>query len=93
MRSRTDLPVPEPPDDGEDLAAPDLEIDAVVDRLRAEARDEVAHADDGFVHRPIREKKTEKPASNTITRKIDLTTERVVWMPTLSADPETFSPS
>ena len=80
-------------DDRKDLAAPDFQIDAVMDRLRAEAGDEIAHADDGLVHRPICEKKIEKAASNRMTRKIDLTTERVVWMPTLSADPETFSPS
>ncbi len=84
---------PRAADDGDDLAAPHLEIDAVVDRLAAEARDQVAHADDGFAHRPIREKKMEKPASKTITRKIDFTTERVVWMPTLSAEPETLRPS
>ena len=35
----------------------------------------------------------EKLASKTITRKIDSTTDRVVWLPTLPALPSTRRPS
>src|SRR5213078_3783272 len=82
---------PRAADDAEHLAAPDIEVDAVVDGLLAEAVDEAAHADHEIVrrigHRQIcsRENRIENIASTTITRKIASTTDNVVRRPTLSA--------
>ena len=84
-----------PADHAEDLAAQHIEVEAVMHRLGSEPVDQTADLDDRLAsnlgHRQIFkiEKKTEKAASATITRKIDSTTERVVRRPTLSALRET----
>jgi hypothetical protein len=44
-------------------------------------------------HHPICENRTEKRASATRTIKMDSTTDRVVKVPTLSAEPETCMPN
>src|SRR6185437_15899658 len=65
----------------------------------AEADHEIAHTDrngfGGLLHRyiPIDAKKTANSPSSTITRKIDLTTEVVVCLPSDSALPLTRRPS
>jgi hypothetical protein len=46
-----------------------------------------------MAYTPTAEKKIENIASMTMTRKIDMTTARVVCRPTLSALPRTFSSS
>jgi hypothetical protein len=68
-------------DDAQHLAAPDIEIEAVVDRLRAEPRHQPAHPDDDIVgarrHRHIfsSENRIENAASATMTKKIPSTTD------------------
>src|SRR5439155_17605827 len=68
-------------DDAENLATEDVEIETVVDGLRAEPGDKAAHTDDRLAriirHAQISkaEKKIENPASVTITRKIASTTD------------------
>src|SRR5216684_4496634 len=76
-------------DDSDHLAAMDIEVEAVMHRLPAEAGHQPAHPDHDVVgacrHRQIlsSEKRIEKPASATITTKIDSTTDWVVRRPTL----------
>ena len=70
-------------DHAEDLAAPDVEVEPVMDDLLAEAVPEAADLDDRrFVVRrhsqPISVKKTAKKASSTMTRKMPWTTAVVV---------------
>ena len=92
--SSTDLPVPEPPTTPSTSAALDIQVQPVMDRLRAEPGDQSAHADHGqLLQTPTYENRIEKRASSTITRNIPTTTDRVVSRPTLSALPLTFSPS
>ena len=94
-RISTDLPVPEPPDHAENLAAP-TRIEAVMDDLVAEAVLEALHLDDdvplGHQAHPMLVKKTAKKASSTITRKMPWTTAVVVLSPTSSALPSTCMP-
>ncbi len=86
-------------DDAQHLAAPDIEIEAVMHRLRAEPRHQPAHPDHDIVlvfrHRQIFriENRIENAASATMTTKIDSTTDCVVRRPTLSALPVTLKPS
>src|SRR4029077_1211787 len=87
------------------FAAIDVEIQMVVDDLGTEAGDQAADPDDHIFlvlvrlcgraahHTPRTENMTEKAASNTITRKTDSTTERVVRSPTLAALRSTWKPS
>src|SRR4051812_27584699 len=67
--------------------------------VAAESDYEIAHTNGkwfgGFLHRyiPIDAKNTANSPSSTITRKIDLTTEVVVCLPSDSALPFTLKPS
>src|SRR5664279_190531 len=83
--------------DPQNLAGTDIERQAVEHALVTEADGEIMDIDDGCgghgSHQPIEAKKMAKTPSSTITRKIDLTTDAVVWMPSDSALPWTFSPS
>src|SRR5581483_9920337 len=91
-------------DDAHHLAAPDIEIQMIVHDVIAEGVHQAAHLDH-HVAPPARlpvaahaqipriENRIEKPASNTMTRKMDSTTERVVSLPTLAALRSTFNPS
>ena len=80
-------------DHAEHLAAPDVEIEPVMDDLVAEAVLQAADADDrlvvvgGHQFKPIAVKKTAKKASRTMTRKMPWTTAVVVRRPTSSAFP------
>ena len=64
-------------DDADHLAAPHIEVDAVMDDLRAERIDQVAHPDDDVVVSDAMrqtfstEKMIENAASVTMTKKID----------------------
>src|SRR4030095_12270227 len=71
-------------DNAEDLAAPHVEVEAIVNDLIAEAVFEPPDLDDDVVAHihPIWEKKTAKTASTTITRKIAWTTAGGVRVPT-----------
>src|SRR3569623_288206 len=81
-------------DDAENLAAPDIQVQRIVHDLGAEHVAQASHFDDGFrAHRWICMKNMANKASKTITRKIDCTTEAVVWRPTDSALPSTLKPS
>ena len=84
-------------DEAEDLAAEDVERQMVDDRRGAEADDEVAHADHGFVARhaynPIPAKNTANKPSSRKMRTIDLTTDAVVLSPSEVALPSTSKPS
>ena len=97
QRSSTDLPEPEPPTMPNTSPPLDLEVEPVVHHLGPEAGAQTADPHDGglarAVHMPSAEKTTEKIASNTITRKMATTTDRVVLRPTLSALPSTVRPS
>jgi hypothetical protein len=83
-------------DDAEDLAAPDVEVEPLVNDLVAEPVGEAADLDDGLARhpqiQPISVKKTAKKASSTITMKMPWTTAVVVLRPTSSALPSTCSP-
>ena len=76
-------------DEGEDLAAAHLEVDAGVHALGAEARLHALQPDHRLAarvrHSPSQLKTTENAASVTMMRKIACTTLSVVWRPTLSA--------
>ncbi len=79
-------------DNAQHLAAIDVEIDVIMDHMVAEAVHEPSDADDDFVGWSVRhdqifriENRIENPASRTMMRKIDSTTERVVSLPTLAA--------
>src|SRR5262249_46496942 len=67
--------------------------------LATKADHEIAHANSEFGHRglhryiPIEAKKIANRPSSTITRKIDLTTDVVVCLPSDSALPLTRNPS
>ena len=83
-------------DQREDLGAAHLEVESGVHDVVAEARRHLADLDDRCrrsaacvcaCQRSSALKATENSASATITRKIDCTTLRVVWRPTLSAPP------
>src|SRR5208282_2119156 len=82
----------------DDFAWKDIEVDLVVHDLLAKAVDDAARREYRFTgrllgaHMPSRSNKMENNASSTMTRKIALTTARVVSWPTLSADPVTLSP-
>ena len=87
-------------DHAQDLAAIDVQVDMVVQQLVAEAVDQAPDLDDGFLFAPARhvqipmiENMMENPASSTITRKMDSTTERVVSLTTLAALLSTCRPS
>src|SRR4029450_2483074 len=85
-------------DDGEDLAAIDVEIETVPNLLTAESFGESAHADHDFSavlddHTPIPDRNMANTASKIITRKIALTTALVTCLPSDSALPSTFMPS
>src|SRR5688500_15895757 len=81
-------------DHAEDLAALDVEVQALVDDLVAEAVAQPANGDDrlGAHFQPIELKKTANIASSTMTRKIDWTTAVVVRIPTSSLLPWTSMP-
>ncbi len=69
---------PRSADDAHDLAREHVQVGAVMDHLTAEPGLEAAHPDDRLVHRrhtPRYENRIENPASATITRKIDSTTD------------------
>ena len=88
-------------DQREYFAAAHLQAQVFVHDMVAKARADVAEVDHGFAgggcvchvrchgqrHRSSALKAIENRASATITRKIDCTTLRVVWRPTLSAPP------
>ena len=87
-------------DDAQHLAAPHIEIETVMDDLRAERVDQTADPDDGVAvrigcHVQIfsTENTIENAASVTMTKKIDSTTDWVVSRPTLSALRVTLNPS
>ena len=80
------------------LAAIDVEIEPVEDEPVAKADLHPSSLDDRLPlvsHRQYRidAKKRAKMPSTTMTVKIDLTTDAVVWRPSDSADPSTFMPS
>ena len=79
----------------QDLPAPDLERQVLVNHLAAEAVAQTVDADDRFGRhqiQPIQVKNTAKKASRTMTRKIACTTADVVRVPTCSASPSTSIP-
>src|SRR5262249_22181262 len=79
--------------DAQHLARHHVQAQVVVHALRAKAVDDAAGAEQGRrLHSPTFSKNTENSASSTITRKIALTTARVVSRPTLSAEPAMRSP-
>src|SRR5437868_4849440 len=85
--------------DAENFLGRHVEVQLVVHVLLAEPVDDAARGKNGLVlrfcsgvHRPSLSNRMENNASSTITRKIDLTTARVVCCPTLSAEPLTLSP-
>src|SRR5471032_872140 len=85
--------------DADDFAAQNIEAQLVVYDLLAEPVDDAPRRQDRFGmrrgprgHTPVFSNRMEKNASNTMTRKIDFTTARVVSRPTLSAEPLTRSP-
>src|SRR3984957_9582315 len=84
-------------DEAEDLAFEHVERRAVEHGRVAEADGEIAHADHGGVaghaHIPIAAKNMAKKPSSTMTRKIDLTTDEVVFRPSEAALPSTSKPS
>src|SRR5262245_2794405 len=85
-------------DNGEDLAAIDVEIEPVPNLIAAEALGEPADADQDLSavlqgHIPIDDKNMANTASRIITRKIALTTALVTCVPRDSALPSTFMPS
>ena len=72
VRSSTDLPVPEPPTTPSTSPRADRESRSSMQHLAAEARGQAAHADaPGYQRSELRQKRIEKTASMTITRKID----------------------
>ena len=84
-------------DEAEDLAFEHVERRVIEHGRFAEADDEIAHADHGGVaghaHIPIAAKNMAKKPSSTMTRKIDLTTDEVVFSPSEAALPSTSKPS
>src|SRR5512135_526894 len=85
-------------DDGEDLAAIDVEAQPIPNLLAAEALGEPAHTDQHLAsvlddHTPIPDRNMAKTASKIITRKIALTTALVTCLPSDSALPSTLRPS
>src|SRR6478736_1518383 len=85
-------------DNGEDLAAIDVEIEPVPNLIAAEALGESADADQDLSavlqgHIPIADRNMANTASRIITRKIALTTALVTCLPRDSALPSTFMPS
>ena len=86
-------------DQAEDLAAADVQREVIDDDVAAKADHEIAHPNGKwfgrFLHRyiPIDAKNTANNPSSTITRKIDLTTDVVVCLPSDSALPFTRRPS
>src|SRR5215472_3685268 len=86
------------PGDAEYFPACHVEADVVVHLLLSEAIHDATRGDNrcavasGGFHRPSFSNRIENSASSTITRKIDLTTARVVSRPTLSAEPRTLRP-
>ena len=89
-------------DEAQDLAALDVEIEAVEHARLAELHGDVADPDDGVGdrlrserhgHIPIAAKKIANTPSITITKKMPFTTEAVVCWPSDSAEPCTASPS
>src|SRR5437899_1201900 len=87
------------PDQAEDLAPAHVQSKMIDYDVATETNDEIAHPDGklfrGFLHRyiPIDAKNTANNPSSTITRKIDLTTDVVVCLPSDSALPFTRRPS
>src|SRR5262249_32430574 len=89
-------------DKAQDLAALDVEVEAVEHARRAELHGDVADPDDGVGgrlrclrhrHIPIEAKKIANTPSITMTKKMPFTTEAVVCWPSDSALPCTASPS
>src|SRR5580693_1832265 len=84
-------------DKAEDLAFEHIERRAVEHGCVAETDSEIAHADHGGVarhaHIPMAAKNMAKKPSSTMTRKIDLTTDAVVFSPSEAALPSTSKPS
>src|SRR5947207_6403244 len=83
----------------ENFSGQHVEADFVVHFLLAEPVDDAARRKNGLglrlcpgIHSPSLSNRMENNASSTMTRKIDLTTARVVSCPTLSADPLTRRP-
>ena len=86
-------------DQAEDFPGGHVEFEMVDDRLAVKANDEILQADCEWrleiehCHIPIAEKNIANSPSITMTQKIDLTTDVVVWAPSDSALPFTFNPS
>src|SRR5215475_3423246 len=86
-------------DDAEDFAPTDLQIEMIEHDLRPKSDHQVANAYQRLIgpvahcHMPIDAKNIAKMPSSTMTRKIDLTTDVVVCIPSDSALPFTFKPS
>src|SRR5271170_1680829 len=84
--------------DADDFARKDIEVNFVVHDLLAKAVDDATRRKYRLpgrllsAHMPSCSNKIENNASSTMTRKIALTTARVVSWPTLSAEPVTLSP-
>ena len=87
------------PDEAQDFAALDVEIEPVQHLGGAELHRDIANPDDGVGrlrrhrHIPIEAKKIANTPSITMTKKIPFTTEDVVCWPSDSALPCTASPS
>ena len=77
---------PRAADDADDFALEDRQVDAIVNRLGAEAVDEALYFDKRLTHQPSSVKMIENSASSAITMNIDSTTARVVLRPTASAE-------
>ena len=106
VRSRTDLPVPDPPTNPTISPRKTIEVELVVDDVVAELGAHAAQAQHdvptvtvidelaAFGHYTSASRKMiENTASSTMTQKIDSTTDFVVSWPTLSALPRTWRPS
>ena len=86
------LPAPAPAEDGEDVAAHDLEPGAFLDDRVVPADGQVDDVDQRRAHTPTARKRTVRPASMTISAKSVITTDEVVLRPTPSAPPVVASP-
>src|SRR5207244_10312588 len=87
-------------DEAEDLAALDVEVEAIEHPRLTELNRDVADPDDGVGiglqrhgHIPIDAKKIANTPSITMTKKMPFTTDAVVCWPSDSAEPCTANPS